>query len=306
MTNRLSPSFLTLFLLLAAHRPASAICPVPLLFGQTEASCGGAYCYVLAPDGSDSIAGDFWSLTFGDPALERGSDNGAYRTEEWCRPFGQRYYLAGGWSQTPGGQDGCINNEIPPGKSKEVMVASFGAEAGGVGYAAVAAVQRDIAAGIEFQFSDLGEDIVLAPIPSPEIVSVSRSAGGLTVRVSQGLPAPAQTDGSTSTEELIRGYLIYGRVVPRRGTPPDSRDRTTWAPLSEVVPFTANADVEDPRCEGNVVLYLATAWAYDSGYESDFVSGNSQGIPCWGRTGPMEPEKFGLIPRSGRAESSSR
>jgi hypothetical protein len=45
------------------------------------------------------------------------------------------------------------------------------------------------------------------------------------------------------------------------------------------------------------VLYLATAWAYDSGYESAFVSRNTAAIPCFGQPIPRNVPEFRIVPR---------
>ena len=65
--------------------------------------------------------------------------------------------------------------------------------------------------------------------------------------------------------------------------------------MTGVISFGGTAEVVEDRCSGGLVLYLATAWAYDSGYESDFVSRNGSGIPCWVNTIPRSPEKFRLV-----------
>jgi hypothetical protein len=304
MSRRLLSVLLFSIVAFSAWAPASAICAVPYLLGQNELLCDEGYCYVVTPDGEMPRAGDFWNLTFGDPDIGEGTDNGTYGVREWCLEDPHGCWMIGGWAEYPGGQDGCAANQIPPGKSGEITVVALGTEYAGNGYAAIAAVEFVGRQAYVFDFANLRQDIVLQPIPEPELLSADTRRSELRVQIASPSSPPALTDGAATVAELVPGYRVYGQWRGRREPAPDTRDRGAWVAMTDVVPLGGVAEVVQ-RCEQGQVLYLATAWAYDSGYESAFVSRNSAPIPCGWQAIPKEHD-FRFIERGSGARIRPR
>jgi hypothetical protein len=124
------------------------------------------------------------------------------------------------------------------------------------------------------------------------------------VQIASPSSPPALTDGAATVAELVPGYRVYGQWRGRREPAPDTRDRGAWVAMTDVVPLGGVAEVVQ-RCEQGQVLYLATAWAYDSGYESAFVSRNSAPVPCGWQAIPKEHD-FRFIERGNGARIRPR
>lgn len=304
MSRRLVSVLLFWIVALSAWAPAWATCAPSYMLGQNELLCDEGYCYVVTPDGEMPRAGDFWNLTFGDPDIGEGTDNGTYGISRWCWEDPHGCWMAGGWREHPGGQDGCVVNQVPPGKSWEITVVAFGTEYAGEGYASIAAVEFVGRQAYVFDFANLRQDIVLQPIPEPDVLSAATRRGELRVQIASPSSPSALTDGAATVAELVPAFRVYGQWRGRRDAPPDTRDRASWQAMTERVPLGTIAEVAQ-RCEPGQVLYLATAWAYDSGYESAFVSRNSAPIPCGWQAIPKEHD-FRLVERGSAARIRPR
>lgn len=261
-----------------------AACPGSTDFGQLTYGCGGgtAYCYVVSPgfNTPQSIATSFWSLRAGNSVVGTGTDNGSWAAAEawlFASPFGA--WLGGSWIDSAE-IDGCINGQIPPGKPAEIMVASFsdadvfGAHA----YFAVAAVARHPSHTPQFDFAGgVGSDIRLKPIPRTHIQLFSPISPGAW-RAFVNSPSPAEvaggvySDGSTALNEAVVGYRVYKRQ-PSDGRPPTDRRRSTWTPVTGVVPSGQTATF-DVTCAGPSTTYYANSLVFDSGFETGYVSAN--------------------------------
>ena len=253
-------------------------------FGQLTPACGGGstYCYVLSPgfDTSSSIVSAFWSLHAGNAAVGSGTDNGSWQADgAWLLPGLLGSWLGGSWSGAPG-IDGCIASQIPPGKSSEVMVASFSdADLFGThGYFAAAAVSRHLPSTPQFDFAGgIGTDIELKPIPRPNIFRVDTGPAGWRFNISSPLPsdlaAGFYSDGSASAVETITGYRIY-RKVANDGRPPTDRRRSSWTPVTPVVPLGQPAAF-NYACSDGLITYYALTLVFDGGFETSYVSANS-------------------------------
>jgi len=280
---------------------ASAVCGNNLTFGQSLPNCGGAYCYVVTPDGGMPQSGSFWAVGTGNPAVAAGNDNGSWAlgttAASWCRPSGPGCYMSGGWAADPG-VDGCIDGNNAPGKTVEVMGVLFGTTIGETSYAAVAASSRNNA-GLEFEFAQTAANITLQPIPAPNVTSTTRSAPNVSITVAS--PAIAFfTDGVAAASDVAR-YRVYKRIVPRGAPAPTGRDRAQWTAAGAITAAgTSFSFTETTGCATNSDIYLATAVATDSGFETGSVSANSRPVQCGPTIAePGSDKGFKVIERKG-------
>lgn len=271
-------------LALASPTSARAACVSSIDFGQLTQGCaaGTAYCYVISPgiNRPESILSSFWSLRTGHPGLGRGDDNGSWNDEEgWLRPSGPGSYLAGAWSESAG-IDGCIEGKVPEGKPAEVMVVALSDQDhfGEWGSFAAAAVSREPGSSPQFDLAGgAGRDVVLAPIPAPDIVQIVQQ--GLndwqvqvaSPRIDQLQPG-FYSDGTAVLSEVIVGYRVYER---KTYLPPADRHRSAWTAAGPAVTLGTTTNLQI-HCDSPYDAYfLAISLVLDSGFETGYVSESS-------------------------------
>jgi hypothetical protein len=213
-------AFVGPLVLTAASFPAGAACTQLQYgdFGQLQPNCGDAYCYVVSPGANSaaSVVSSFWSFANGQPQIGSGTDNGSWSDDVWLPVSGPGAYLGGSWSQSPS-IDGCIDNQIAPGKPSEIMVAAFSDEDafGTKGYFAVAAARRFLNASPEFDFTfaaggGVARDIALVEIPRSAITIVTRDS----------LTFAGPTLAALLTRDAITEPAEEQRLVTRHGHDP--------------------------------------------------------------------------------------
>ena len=294
---------ITLAVAVAGSADALASCESGVPFGQGEFTCPTyGVCYVISPAGPPGPStGRFWSLATGDPSACSGDDSNELELGDWTYVDGPGRTIIGDWS-TPGphGQfaDGCILGQTAA-KGVEVQVVMFSDEdgAGTHGYYAAAAVQRLLGSAFEFEFARVGTDITLVAIPKPFVTSSQESNGlvtlGLAPPSTSSLQAGFFTDGVASFGDVVVGYRTYTKVVPRSAAPPATRERSSWQPATGVVPLGQGVTVT-AKCGSGFDLYLATAVAFDSGYESAHLSENSTRVFCMSGAFPADSDGDGV------------
>lgn len=296
--------------LLLASPSAQAICANPVSFAQGTGgygcgATGAAYCYIYSGGTADvtAIQGDFWSLTFGDPVVGAGSDDGnwvnggvkTYQGPGWLT----QYYAppaAYGWNMQTNNQwakdtaiDGCIEGQLPPGHTSEVMVAMWSDQAsdGSTAFWGAIAVERVGAASPQFDFSTPGEQFTLVEVPNVSIVG-SRIIDAANIEVdiqcpdlSPGFRSP---DGTTALSEVVQGCAIFRQQLGEGAVGPGgagSRDTDAgWTDLATVIPNGAVGSVTLSGCDVNSSNYLGIAVAFDSGFKTEFVGPNSNRVDC--------------------------
>jgi hypothetical protein len=286
---------------------AQAACGVPISFNQGGYACSGYYCYIQSPGANDigTLGADFWSLTTGSPALGGGDDDGSWENSGWLTRYSPTYgiYMVPGanWAATSA-IDGCIDNKIPAGKVTEVMVAAFSDQGGANGFWAAAVAQRDRAASPQFNFGTFGTNIDLVAIPTPSIVG-SRRIDANNIEVDISCPDLCASggfygDGSATCPEVVQGCQMFNQQLGLGDAGPGPRDLASgWADTGTVIANGATGTVAI-NCAADSSNYLGVAVAFDSGFTSQFVGGNSNRVDCGPNAADPSP-RFKLIDRKG-------
>jgi len=279
-------------------------CLVMGMAPDSHATCTGSgaagtfygYTYIVSPgvNTSASIESRFWALGFGNPAAGAGIDNGAWDDNEptpnapdgWLHAYQGTQYLAGSWYDS-GEVDGCIIGKIAPGKAREIMVVGYSdqdpAPGYSVGYFGLAAVERSPNPLTDFEFTYAGTgQFQLIQIPRVVITSSWRLPTGqigLAVRaptLAEILPGII-TDGSVAPSELMVGYRVYAREVPRNGPVTWTRRIDSgWIRVTETTPLGQNSSIILYNvCDSTV---LALSLVFESGFETLHVSRDSTPI----------------------------
>ena len=249
-------------LAIVAATEASATCYPPkqvTQFGET------ANHVVVFPAGtpttSQSIVGRFWQ-----PGQYASTNEGACDESSWLIPSGPAFSLYGfvGTAECP---SGCPEGEMilllqDAGASSSVFAVARMTESSG--YAL-------------YDFSLLGVDVTLTPIPRPHVTSIqSLPGGGKRVAVSVDDPAagfyglPGVPPTST-----ITAINVYSKATT--SSPP--RERTAWTfrgrlpYLGGITTGTVDVPVDDFCIGGGFSVRLATALELDGGQVvTDLVS----------------------------------
>lgn len=297
-----------------ASSSAFAVCTNALTFNQGGYACGGYYCYIQCEAGAgcgDTIAGiqaDFWSLNTGNPAVLAGDDDGSRANSQWLTRYSPAYgmymQIPNNWTQV--GIDGCIEGKVPAGHANEVMVAMFSDVGAGGGYFAAAAVERNSASSPQFNFSVGGNNITMRPIPSP-FITATRRISSTQVEVDVNCPDLSggfYSDGTTSAGEVISGCQVYNSQAGLGAGAPASRNRGDFADTGALVP-SGGSGTATINCSGDTSNYVAFAVAYNSGFQSDFVSNVSGRVDCGPNVADPSP-RFKLIDRKDRPTLAPR
>lgn len=301
----------------AVLEPAGASCFLPSQFSQTNDGWSLSvpiYTYIVSPGAGTaaSLLGAFWGLGQGDPnGNPGGTDNGSLGPQTpdqasgstWLRQGGRGAYLAGEWTADQR-IDGCIHNPPNSQPAKMVIAVSDQDLLGTHGFFAVACVRENISAN--FDFTDVGRDIELYPIPSPHVVRATRTSPDH-VEVELASPLAAEimpgvyTSADCAAASLVTGYRAYftrAMIITPPGSPsppqtmaPCDRRRTSggWTPAGPPVPLGTNTTFT-VTCKTGCVLYVAISLVFDSGFETDHVSMNVILVPQppWGSFGPVK------------------
>jgi len=288
---------------IAGATDAGAVCGAPLIFGQATPNCGGGYCYVVSPASTaGATGGSFWALGFGNPAVDSptagGDDSDGFPVQDWCRPSGPGCYLVGDW----GGDervDGCIGGKVAAGKTAEIMVVGLSDGNAGQGFFAVAAVGRQ-PTGSDFDYANIGQNLTLAPIPTPNITNTVRTAPNVAITVnSPAITAGFFGDASVTQGDLVKSYRIYKQVLARGAAAPSTRNRSAWTAAGAAVAVGQPFSYTETSCATNSDIWLATAVVFDSGFETSFVSGNSRPVQCGPTIAEPSDKGFKVIERKG-------
>lgn len=280
-------------LLVLASSPADAICATARVFGSIES-------YILTPGvdpagpAQSSITADFegsfWALGFGDPEQFFGKDNGGFpaiagfdapRNASWFLLYpGYPALMHSHWAANPL-IDGCIDEAIAGG-GPPCMVVSFGDQDGGAGYFAILSDLGDAISDFDFNQPG-GAPIDLVPVPEPSVrETVPVASGELEVLLDPPQPGAGLYLDPACEERIhaVRGYRIYGRQLPAGSLAPEDRSAGSgWIAATDVIPLSDGATVRI-SCDDETDVYLALALAYDSGYETPYLSRNAEVIRC--------------------------
>lgn len=297
---------LSLALAAAIAAPSAfAACGLAISFSQGGYACGGYYCYINSPGDNQigTLGADFWSLNTGNPAAAAGDDDGTWANDGWLTRYGPAYGIymiaTSNWAGSPL-IDGCIENKLPVGHSNEVMVAAFSDQGGGQGFWAVSATERDRANSPQFNFSGGGNDINLVAIPTPAIVA-SRRIDANNIEVDIACPdlcaaGAFYSDGTTSCTEVVQGCQIFNQQLGVGAVGPNDRAvGSGWVNTGTMIANGATGTVPI-NCAGDSSNYLGIGVAFDSGFTSQFVGGNSNRVDCGPNSADPSP-RFKIIDR---------
>ena len=318
-----------LLAVVAASMPADAVCP---LARQISSLQGAGYSYIYTPGfcdagypcgaGTGSISnglmGNFWVIGAGDPAIDPTSnDNGAWPALEgsggsytygWL--YSNAYYGYPGFVQTTWAADpridGCPDAAAPAGNLC-TAIALYDQDAAGNGYFGLITSAAD---GGGNYFFGTGSAIRLAPLDranGPTITGTTRNPDQ-TVNVTVAAP---QIDANGLTldpacNDAIAGFKTYVQIVPRGMMPPADRGLGSWTEVASNDGLSSDASfVVD--CGGvNSDAYVATSVVLDSGFETMFVSANSQRIECGPNVANPDDLQERVRPGSGPVELRNR
>jgi hypothetical protein len=276
--------------------------------------------FAATPPWTPRFEATFWALGSGDPIVGPGDDAGIWTVPpyDWAyhNPTYYGYYhyagsIFAGWG-AHGGIDGCLQNN-PPGSCTCVLLTD---QDSAVGYFAIAG--NAASAGLWWtQLDQPGNDgagnaapIVLAPIPKPIFLSVSRRPGTFHIDATMTVPAIPEADytlGGCDCGPI--GYRIVEQVIPRLSPPPLDRDATLWQAMTTpgggaqpITPLGAPVTIESICGYLDNDLYIAAELYFDSGFKSPVVSRNSTRVECGPNLAEPEPPRF----RPGSQEGPGR
>ena len=121
---------------------------------------------------------------------------------------------------------------------------------------------------------------VLKPIPAPQLLDVQGSLTGLLIEASVP-PADDATYGLDGCPTDLMANVYY-QAVPAGGAAPQERDRSGWTIGSATPDLPGNSQWIPVECAVGEEVYLAATIAFDSGYETAYVSENVGPIACIG------------------------
>jgi len=300
---------LSILIFAAAFQPARASCGTGVgdfrsgYYSPVQTTGGYFQFYPYATVTLD-IAGSFWALGRGDPALDRGVDNGGYATLGGPYPFyGYNswvyiypYFLTrldGSWSNPE--IDGCIDDETSP----ECMAVVLSDQDLGQGYFALLSAEADAQGDFSFDQpippGEFRAPILMAPIPAPSVAGTSSVGGVLNVDVDLAdVPDEAlYLDAPNCDSGVILGYRIHqqtaaaGQPAPVDRTRDDGDPTTGWEVAiggelvqGDPLPLGVPALIRASDCTDQGRLYLAATLVFDSGFELDHVSANGPTVEC--------------------------
>jgi hypothetical protein len=302
-----------LLLLGAAVQPASANCASAVGFFMTYGyvQTPGQYAtYCPFPDPyppypvtvSWSFTGAFWALGYGNPAIGAGIDNGDFEAR-YCTYGGGCFgwvnnsfcyspQLYGDWHYYGYGLDGCIA-DVPGEACMAVLLTDGGVSTEWDGHFALLTRKEDANGDFFFDEPPGSANIVLSPIPQPNIVASART-GPTTIEVTVPGPQPASLaaglylDGDCG-DSPIDAYRIVSQSVPHGVTPPADRRLPSGWELSSPTMMGDSTSLS-LVCAEDADIYLATSLIADlesaGGFETQHVSGNSAALCC----GPDVPD----------------
>lgn len=299
-----------LLLCAVAVQPAWAACAAPYAIIQedwivTNPDWPVGYYYIYgSPAVSPDITGNFWALTGGDPVIGAGNDNGALSFNFAVVPAFAAYegyndahfpwQMNGGnpLSWQPADVDGCIDvtGSVPTGPDLQQCTCLLITDNwNGEGYyvinstfvAADLATYRMTSGDNELAMPGASGDLILSPVPKPQIVGSSGDASGKILNVMASGAAIDNVDPCG----CMQGYKVYGVVQPIGAMAP-ARDVANWTELQSAggtaqtstplgMPTSVRVD-----CGAGQQAYIVTVLTFDSGYRGRFVSSDATRVNC--------------------------
>jgi hypothetical protein len=224
--------------------------------------------------------------------------------------FGGGVALNGGWGQNAS-IDGCVETVASP---QKMVVALSDVDASNTSaFYAVACTTRNGGAATEFDFNNVGGNILLKALPNAagtkqvNIVSTTRGAGpNFDTQITVGSPSLASiyySDGSPgcAIANVIKQYDVWIKQVARNAPAPTNRDAAAGAwTLGNTCNVGTNC-VVTTACGGtNCDNYVAVSPRLDSGFQMTRASGNSTLV----QAGPVlaTPPPFKVIKKAGSGD----
>jgi hypothetical protein len=252
------------------------------------------------PPVSSALGASFWISGMGDPSSGPGYDNGDrdLLAEEdldfydRTNPFPIYYGAELNTDWMFSGVDLC-----PPAGGCTCLLLTDVDSQGIQGSFALVGAANDPVAGTFFNLagtdpSGNGLPIVLQGVPRPIVTNAVRPLAD-TVEITLTVPTR-----SAGVYEAASGagcscgpteFLIRHLVLPRGSVPPLGRSLASWpvAPLAgggaqPRTPTDGSVTVEASCSGGDADVYLVTELFFDSGFSTEFVSGNSIPVECGG------------------------
>ena len=237
------------------------------------------YYYDLVPPVTSQFKISFWALGLGGPGPLGGVDNGSHdpTTDFYFRSnlYNETIYYYGGdlfsaWEHP--GTDGC------PGSNACVGLL-FDDENGQRGSFALVTALTDVNFITFFDQPD-NAPIVLVPIDGPVVLDVQGIQTGLQLEVAVPTPAGGGTYPLDGCPAVLHGGNVYAQTVAAGSAAPSDRDRSLWTLIS---PSPGDLDASqflNIECSEDQDVYLSASLLFDSGYETAYVSDNTDPLAC--------------------------
>jgi hypothetical protein len=248
------------------------------------------YMYDTSPPVSGDFQAIFWALGAGNPVIGEGHDSGAFDVTAAAfyypsyNPYGTTYYFAGelftGWG-VHYLIDGCIysSGASTAFDGDECTVLLLEDRYAERGYFAMASSNVDDAVGTSSFTQPGNAPIILVPLPDPAVEQASGPFPNLVyldIEMPVGLDGLYQQEGCDSE---IR-YKVYAQLLDAGSPLPADRDRSQWVELTTIATNIGEPMTLGISCLDGQDFVIATSLVFDSGFETSYVSRNSQRFFC--------------------------
>jgi hypothetical protein len=246
---------------------------------------GQWYSYAGPPVDTNSLVGVWWALGAGEA-----NNNGTFGVSEWLDfysgtgSYGTFYYGASittGW-----GRHRDINGCIGQTACTAILLSQHAA--GDVPRFVIMSAQ----AALFDTFFHLPENapLLLPPMPDPMISHLPGTNPGL-VDVEINVATPTEGLYNLDGCDPAEGFKVYGLLVDAGQPPPTTTDRSDWTLLTEVATPLDQAVSLASSCLEDQDFFIATSLAFDSGFETSYLSISPERFIC---ACPLDPGGTGF------------
>lgn len=283
----------------ALLQPAYAICGsfIGFTFDSQNGyiftpGCEASDCGTIGTSMTDNARGTFWAINEGSPALMAGIDNGSFPLlpddqKGWGYPYpGYPMRVNSGWGDDPR-IDNCIETAADPNKCMVVLFM----DTSPINNAGAFALATDAADSGSGEYDFLYSEVTLTTLPKMQITNTVRNNGGESVSVTVDgvsladlqsgfyLDPACPTPAAKGFPQLIQGYQVYARELPRDAPMPTDSNVAAWNPVGPLTPLGDPSTVTLP-CSGDTDRYVSAGVVFNSNFSNVWLAENATKVQC--------------------------